>query len=167
MKKIVALGLLLWLLAAGASFADPMIIPAKIRMDSLDAGVLMKGLPLQGREVGESDNGRLRVRWKIRGARYSVIEVIGDDQHDADTIGWQCQQFDKAGDRIEQGKDTFCGQFFIKVLSPLVTNAELIAGYLIDHAKMNTEGQSSVLTYGDLSIETDGRFYFLRRISRM
>jgi len=134
--------------------------------EKIDANVVVQGLPLSDRTTTKSGNGRVKQVWRIDGAETGKFEIIGNAQKDADNAGWSCAQYDNSGNSISQvAPQTFCHQLFVKVLNKFITNPSAIASQLIKRAEI----QRSTADYriGDLSFETDGEFYFVRRWSRM
>lgn len=139
----------------------------KLLVSKLDAKAVTHNLPLTEEEILKSGSGKTKHLWKIKGQQFGHFEVIGDDQNDADNVGWICAEYDKKGNKIKQvGPENFCYQFFVKVLRNIVDQPEYLANLLLVKAKQ-TAPQSVSQEFGDISIETDGEFYFLRRLSRM
>jgi hypothetical protein len=136
-------------------------------VDKLAAKSITKGLPLDNHETMQSGNGRTKQRWSIVGAELAKFEIIGDIQSDADLVGWNCAEYDAAGNYASSVRDeSFCRKLFVSVLRNVLTKPEAVANDLLIKAK-KTSPQSAVLELGDLSIETDGEYYFIRRMSRM
>jgi hypothetical protein len=82
-------------------------------------------------------------------------------------VGWNCAEYDAAGNYASSVRDeSFCRKLFVSVLRNVLTKPEAVANDLLIKAKKTTP-QSAVLELGDLSIETDGEYYFIRRMSRM
>ena len=139
----------------------------KLLVNKLDAKVVTRGLPLTANGKLKSGAGKKKQIWKIKGQELGHFEVIGNNQNDADNVGWSCSEYDKQGNRIKEiGPDRFCHKFFVKVLRNVVDQPDNLAKQLLVKAKQ-INPQTAVEKFGDISIETDGEFYFLRRISRM
>lgn len=136
-------------------------------VDKITAKSIIKGLPLEKHETTKSGNGRTKQWWKIVGAEYSSFEIIGDIQSDADLIGWDCAEFDADGNYVSPVHDTsFCRKFFILVLRNILSKPESAANNLLVKSK-KIAPETAVREFGDISIETDGQHYFIRRKSRM
>jgi len=135
-------------------------------VNKLDANVVTRGLSLEDRQDLKSSNGRARQEWQIKG-KHGHFEVIGDNQKDADTVGWSCAESDKNGALITDIQPkTFCHQFFVKVLSNVVDQPEPLATRLLAKAR-EMRPQSAVERFGDICIDTDGESCYLRRVSRI
>lgn len=141
---------------------------AALLTNKISAASIIKGLPLQRHELTTSDNDRKKQRWAIVGANeYATFEVIGDIQTDADLAGWNCAEYDKAGSLKSAAADeSFCRKFFVLVLRNVLSAPESVANDLLLKAK-KVAPQSAILEVGDMNIETDGQYYFIRRRSRM
>lgn len=136
-------------------------------VSKLAAKLITKGLPLNNHETTKSGDGRTKQRWRIVGAELANFEIIGDIQSDADLVSWDCAEYDAAGNYASPAHDeSFCRMFFVNVLRNVLTRPEAVANDLLIKAK-KINPQSAVLELGDLSIETDGQYYFIRRMSRM
>ncbi len=139
----------------------------KLLISKLEARVVTQGLPLTSNEKLKSGSGKTKQVWKIKGQQVGHFEVIGNNQNDADNVGWSCSEYDKQGNRIKNiGPDRFCHKLFVKVLRNVVDQPENLAKQLLSTATQSRP-QAVVEKFGDISVETDGEFYFLRRISRM
>lgn len=148
---------------------EPAIAQSKpsLLADKLAANSIIKGLPLEKHETLKSGNGRTKQMWQIVGAQYSRFEIIGDIQSDADSVGWNCVEFDEAGNSKSPVRDeSFCRKFFIQVLGNILTKPETVANNLLIKSK-NIYPQTAIREFGDFSIETDGEYYSIRRLSRM
>lgn len=138
----------------------------QLLINKLNSESIIKGLPLTGREVGQSGNGKKKQRWSIKGLDQQTFEIIGDLQSDADLVGWQCVEFDPKGNIASAVREkSLCRLFFISVLKNVVTNSESLANDLLIKAE-KIKPSSAVRRFADLSIETDSEFYFIRRESR-
>lgn len=168
-KMALALITILCLSSCGISSSDLSANDVILKADKIDGEAVVVGLPIDKRENTKSDNGRVKQTWRIIAddkQEYLKFEVIGDNQQDADLIAWNCEQFDKAGASISQVQESsFCHSFFINVLDRFVTNPELVTVGLLSKAH-ETNG-NVVHQVGDFSFETDGKFYFIRRIGRI
>lgn len=164
MKRLLApIAALLIMSAQSAHSADPQ---PKLLVNKLDVKFVTRGLPLTSNEKLKSGTGKKKQVWKIKGQELGHFEVIGNNQNDADNVGWSCSEYDKQGNRIKEiGPDKFCHKFFVKVLRNVVDQPENLAKQLLNKAAHNNS-QAAILNFGDISIETDREFYFLRRISR-
>lgn len=112
-----------------------------------------------------SGNGRKKTLWQIEGASHGSFEIIGDNQHDADQVSWQCHVFNAEGNIVPPAaRDHFCHRFFVTVLSRLTDDAEELADSLIGTALRT--GTTADATIGDFSVDTMDGFYAVRRISR-
>lgn len=135
------------------------------KIERLNATALTRGLPLYGRKMGQSDNGRKKQSWQISGFDTgATFEIIGNDQDDADVVAWHCAQYDDNGNRKPAAPGSKCFVFFKRVLQGIFTSPDSIATELL--ARSGSEGTTVSADYGDLRVETDGEFYFIRRISR-
>lgn len=156
-----------WIVAALAMVMASTAMAADLKSKRLDADLITQGLPLTQHQTIESGDGRVKQHWKIEGADWGSFEIIGDIQSDADLIGWHCAMYDEQGNSKSPVRDdSFCRKFFIQVLGNLINDPESVANNLLIRAK-KFHPQASVWHYGDISIETDTRFYFIRRLSRM
>lgn len=168
-KMALALIAILCLSGCGIGSSDLSANDVILKADKIDGEAVVVGLPLDRHENTKSDNGRVKQVWRIVAddkQEYLKFEVIGDNQKDADLIGWNCEQFDKAGASISQVQESsFCHSFFINVLDKFVTNPELVTVGLLNKAKESKT--NAIHKVGDFSFETDGRYYFIRRISRI
>lgn len=135
--------------------------------DALSAAVFAKTLPLANRQVTKSGDGRMKQQWTIRGIDRGKFEMIGNVQNDADLLGWNCAEYDSKGEYLNPSAEaSFCRNFFITVLKQLVPNPDATALDLLQKT-LKTKPASVTRQIGDLLIETDGEFYFVRRKSRM
>lgn len=166
MKLIVILLAALFLSGCDTSPSESNKVILKV--DKIDSEAVVLGLPVDLHEIVKSGNGKVKQVWRIvadDNQEYLKFEVIGDNQQDADLIAWNCEQFDKAGAAVSQVQESsFCHSFFINVLEKFLTNPELVTVGLLNKVK---ESQANAIhEVGDFSFETDGRYYFIRRISR-
>lgn len=135
------------------------------KIEKIDADTFIAGLPLVAPETLLSGDGRKKTLWHIEGASHGSFEIIGNDQHDADQVGWQCHVFNADGDIVPPvAPDHFCHRFFVTVLSRLTDDAHGLADRLIRNALRT--GTTADATIGDFSVDTMDGFYFVRRISR-
>jgi len=142
-------------------------VAADMTSKKLAAVTITENLTLEQHQIIESGNGRTMQQWKINGADLGSFEIIGDIQSDADLVGWSCSMYDDEGNRKSPVRDdSFCRKFFISVLSNVIANPEQVANDLLIKAK-KAHPYSVDQIYGDISIETDTNFYFIRRLSRM
>lgn len=136
---------------------------AKLIIDRIDASAITRGLQLSHEERGTSDNGRVRVRWTIKDL--NRLEIIGNDQADADLVGWSCSTYDGSGNYISPVPiDSPCGKFFESLLANVVSSPNDLAQKLLNRTH-KTSGDA-IWVSGDFSIETNGQFFFVRRTSR-
>jgi len=136
---------------------------SKFIVDQLDANTVTHGLSISRKETGESDNGRVRVRWAIKDN--DQLEIVGDDQSDADLIAWHCGSYGAADNYLSPVPlDSFCGTFFKSLLTNIVSSPSEVASKLLTHAD-SIKG-TAIWSSGDFSVETDGQFFFVRRQSR-
>ncbi len=139
----------------------------ELLVEKLAATSITKELLLNSHEMTQRGNGRTKQQWQITGAKFARFEIIGDIQSDADLVGWNCTEYNSAGNYASPVRDeSFCRKFFVKVLRNVLVKPEAVANDLLIKAK-KISPQSAVLELGDLSIETDGQYYFIRRMSRM
>lgn len=151
------------LMGCGDKGAPDKTLPVKI--SKIDAEPFVTGLPLVARETLVSGNGRKKTLWQIEGASHGSFEIIGNDQHDADQVGWQCHVFNAEGNIVPPAaRDHFCHRFFVTVLSRLTDDAEELADSLIGTALRT--GTTADAVIGDFSVDTMDGSYFVRRISR-
>lgn len=164
MKNIYILAFVLVMTACSNN--QPGQSSAVLLTDRIAADSIIKGLPLEQHQTTQSGNGRTKQLWKIAGAENSSFEIIGNIQSDADLVGWYCMEYNPDGSYASLVRDnSFCHKFFIQVLRNVLTKPEAVASDLLIKAK-RLEPQTAVQEFGDLSVETDGGFYYLRRISR-
>lgn len=144
------------------------VTPApRLLITKLDSKAITQRLPLSGHKWLTSGAGKKKQWWTIKGVPDSTFEIIGNNQSDADNVGWSCSEFDKAGNRVKQtSPDRLCHAFFVKVLDGIVDDPQLLARRLIEEGE-KTKPQAAWWRSGDISIESDGEFYFVRRWSRM
>lgn len=143
----------------------------KPSINKLDYRVITSKLPVIGKEKSKSDNGRIRQRWTIQcvnGNSCGQIETIGNNQKDVDKVCWTCREYDKNGSRIKPiNNEKFCHQFFIRVLTNVIDcPGELANQLIIQGETMNPQPAIYNIKNSDISIETDGEYYALRRKSR-
>lgn len=130
----------------------------------LDHERILTGLTLTTPSQDKSDNGRYRQRWVIRDI--DMLEIIGDNQNDADVIAWKCGEYDGSGNNVNPVPlQSFCGKFFIAILKNIVTDPDHLASSLL--LETSETKQDAYWISEDISIETDGYFYTIRRTSRM
>lgn len=157
------------IIASALIAAESTIAQSKpsLLVDRLAAHSIIKGLPLENHQTIKSGDGRTKQWWRIAGIPYASFEIIGDIQSDADLVGWQCAEFDSAGNYASPVRDeSFCRKFFIQVLGNILKKPEAVANDLLIKAK-KIQPQTAIREFSDFSIETNGRFYFIRRLSRM
>lgn len=169
MKLFILIALMLGLIACGNGEKTGDANENKLLINNIDSSLITKDIHLVNHQNTKSDNGRVKQRWNItsEGSQDGLIfEITGNNQADADLVSWSCEKFDEAGNSIKQtAESSFCHSFFIDVLSKFVTNPELITVGLLNRAHDNNT--NAVHEIGDFSIETDGHYYFIRRISRI
>jgi hypothetical protein len=150
---------------AALVFALPLAASAKPIVSKLDASTITKGLPLEGRVQTKSGDGRTKQVWQIKGVANARFETIGKNQSDADNVGWNCAEYDKAGSLVRPtSSQSFCHQLFARVLGSVVDNPAELAKQLTAQA---ATGRNAVQRFGDIAIETDGEYFFVRRVSRI
>lgn len=129
-------------------------------IQSLDAAKITQNLPITDITLGKSDNGRTRVRWTIHGV--SKFEIIGNDQSNADEVAWSCGTFDKQGSFITPVPiNSFCGKFFVSVLSNVISSPKTTASALLKRAA-DVQPAMAHRQFGNIRIETDGTYFFIR-----
>lgn len=144
-----------------AHSANPLLVT-----ETINAAKVVEGLPLTKHEVAKSANGRKRQRWVIEGVDSGKIEIIGNDQADADQVSMHCLTFDKAGNAIPAvSAKSPCQQLFIKLLAKFTTTPESFAKRIIEDAVKTKLTETRQL--GSLSLESDGEFYAVRRLNRL
>lgn len=165
-KSIVAAIVVAAILSGCGAEEKPATKQPALIAEKIDADIVIAGLPLTQRQRLESGNGRKKQMWHITGAKLNKFEIIGNNQKDADTIGWYCAQYDKAGNAINQLSPTsFCRGLFVAVLGKFLAAPEEVADKLMQQAG---QGKTTAdFRVGDFSFETDGEFYFVRRWSRI
>lgn len=144
----------------------------RVLINKLDYKVITSKLPITGKEISKSANGRIRQRWTIKCKADSLcgtIEFIGNNQKDVDKVCWTCREYDHQGGRIKPvNKKNFCHRIFIKILIDIVDYPEELANVLITQGeKTNPQPAIYNLKNSDFSIETDGEYYAVRRKSRL
>lgn len=133
----------------------------------LDWKAITKNLPLADKKITKSGTGKTKQVWKIKGNQFAQLEVIGNNQNDADSVGWNCSEFDRNGNQIKQfSPESFCYRFFVRVLANVVGKPDVLAKKLLAQATQ-IHPRAATETFGDITIETDGEYYFLRRASRI
>lgn len=136
----------------------------------IDTAKIIKQLPLGAHEQLKSSDGRKRQVWQINGGRHDVagrFEIVGNKANDADSIEWMCSEFDGSGSLVPvASNDSFCFQFFVKVLKHVVEKPEVMASIMTAIATRSYP-ESAVLKLDEFSVETNTMFYFIRRKSRM
>jgi hypothetical protein len=141
----------------------------QLTVDVIDSSALRSGLGLIDRALGESGDGRMRVRWHLPASVGPAntpdrLEIIGNDQADADLVAWTCTSFDESGSFVRPTPTSRCGKFFRSVLANIVTNPDDLTSALLARAD-DTRGTAYWIS-GDFSVETDSQYYFIRRESR-
>lgn len=168
-KSISALVAIISLNGCGVSSSDLSVNDSILKVDKIDSEVVIAGLPIDKHENAESDNGRVKQVWRIKAddkQDHLKLEVIGNNQADADLMAWNCAQFDAAGNYKDQSpKSSFCHTFFVKVLDRFVSNPDVLAESLLSKSKGSAV--NAIREIGNLSFETDGQYYFIRKISRI
>jgi hypothetical protein len=168
-KSILTLIATLYLIGCGVSSSDLSVNDVILNVDKIDSEVVIAGLPLDQHLNTESGNGRVKQTWRIIAddkQEYLKLEIIGNNQSDADLMAWNCAQFDSSGSYKDQTPESsFCHTLFVKVLDKFISNPETIAERLLNESKVSKI--RAIYETGDLSFETDGQYYFIRRISRI
>lgn len=142
----------------------PVAAKLKIINSQLDSKAIIAGLSLSAPSKDKSDNGRIRQRWTIRDT--DQLEIVGDNQNDADVIAWKCGEYDNSDNLVSPVPlQSFCGKLFIAILNNITSNSDDIANKLLLETSQTQTDAS--WTSEDISIETDGYFYIIRRTSRM
>jgi len=136
-----------------------------LKTDKIDGKALSSMLSLYGRKESASGNGRVKTLWSIKGLKSGSVEIIGNNQKDADQIGWQTPEFDTSGNYVKITSSTFTYRFFVKTLAYFVDKPNTLADELLIEAdpKINKTASRCI---GDLSFETDGIYFFVRHNSR-
>lgn len=149
------------LVAQSASAESHLLITERINAESIS-----KEMPVADRKVLKSGDGRKKQSWSIKGVDIGHIEIIGNDQSDADQAAMRCAAFDRHGNAASPVPEaSACHRLFVKLLSGFTTTPERFAKNLIEESAKSGVTESRRL--GDLSFETDGTFYFVRRWSRL
>lgn len=133
---------------------------------SLDAKQLTKGLKLTNHQITRSNLDRVKHTWDIPLMMTDAgMEIIGDNQADADVMAWHCWEHDAAGDRIPAaGASSLCRRLFERVLSNVVTQPVAVADYLLARA-VRFAPKDGYLVRGGVSIEVSASgFYFVRKL---
>lgn len=132
--------------------------PKKFKISTINASEIIRGVKLGKMESGESGNGRTRIRWSLN--ERDKLEIIGNDQSDADVVAWQCNTFDKAGKFLMPAEGSVCFKFFESVLSNVVYSPRDVANSLIFKAVPNEN--YAKISGNNILIETDGSLFFIR-----
>lgn len=135
----------------------------------MDADSLVKGLRLTGHQEMQSGDGRLKQRWYIAGLpeAQASLEIIGDNQKDADLLSGHCSEYNAQGSTVfpwpEQGA---CRQLLRGILTNTVNQPEELTNAMITKAAAAAP-TAAVHSFKDLDVElsSDG-FFFLRKPSR-
>jgi hypothetical protein len=132
--------------------------------ERIDAAEVIHGLPISEMSVATSSNGRKRVTWKVAGGGpLGSLEIIGNDQSNADQVGLVCDEFDdKGGVATHMRADSLCRKLYGVLLSHFVTDGPALATKLMEQAEQNK--RSAALIVGDFSFDTFEGFSFVRRI---
>jgi hypothetical protein len=139
----------------------------RLTADRIDASALVIGLPLSEKTVALSGNGRRRVTWKVSGTdALSSLEIIGNNQGDADHVGFSCAEFDAAGNSLPETRPgSLCRKLYGTLLSHFVTDGQQLADTLM--AQAEKQKYTAGLIIGDFSFESYDGFNFVRRMSRL
>lgn len=136
-----------------------------LRSELINSESLALHLPLFSKEKTKSGTNKNKTMWKIKGFEFAKFEVIGDNQKDADLLGWNMAEFDDKGNYIEHLSSKNSQEFYELVLSQFIDNPKEICQAI--RAELKANGFiTAAYKVGDLSIESDGQFFFIRRISR-
>lgn len=135
----------------------------------LNADALLKGLSLTDPEQLQSGRGTKKHRWNIAGIdpAQASLEVIGNNQQDADLLGGHCTEYNVQGEAVfpwsEQGA---CRKLLHALLANTVNRPAALADDLIAAAAAAAP-TAAVHSFKDLDVElaSDG-FFFLRKPSR-
>lgn len=141
--------------------------PHVLLVERIDAAVITGGLPISEMSIATNSNGRKRVTWKVAGAGpLGHLEIIGNDQSNADQVGFACEEFDdKGGAATNMRADSLCRKLYGVLLSHFVTDGPALATKLMEQAEQNK--RAADLIVGDFSFDTFEGFSFVRRISRL
>jgi hypothetical protein len=163
MKAMVCAFLSLAVLQACSNPSEPPP-PHILLVERIDAKVVTSGLPISGMSVDRSSNGQKRVTWKVAGAGpLGHLEIIGNDQSNADQVGFACAEFDAKGNLATQMReDSLCRKLYGVLLSHFVTDGPALATKLMEQAEQNK--RTAALIVGDFSFDTFEGFSFVRRI---
>lgn len=136
-----------------------------LRSELINSDSLALHLPLYSRKNTKSGTDKNKTMWKIKGFELAKFEVIGDNQEDADLLGWNMAEYDDKDNYIEHLSTKKTQEFFELVLSQFIDNPKEICQAI--RAELKANGfTTAAYNVGDLSIESDGQFFFIRRISR-
>lgn len=161
MKTRFFLSLAVLAFTACSHAASPLLITEQI-----DSQKVIAALPVTKLDTGKIAPGKLRNRWTIKGNLMGQIEIIGNNPVDADQVAMHCVTYDKSGNAVSpMASSARCHQLFVKLLSSFTKTPEWFAKELIVGALTSKGIESRRLD--DLSLETDGEFYFVRRWSRL
>lgn len=136
-----------------------------LRSELINSDSLALRLPIYSKEKTKSGADKNKTTWKIKGFELAKFEVIGDNQKDADMLGWNMAEYDENGNYIEHLSTKKSQDFFVLVLSQFIENPKEITEAIRAEIKANGF-KTAAYKAGDLSIESDGQFFFIRRISR-
>lgn len=136
-----------------------------IRTEIINSDSIKKYIPITSRQKLLSGSGKTKTLWKISGSELGQFEIIGNNQSDADQIGWQIPEFDERGNSLAISKSKLAHDIFTSVLSLYLANSQEVANDMLSELENN--GPKTVARiFGDLSIETDGTYSFIRHQSR-
>lgn len=146
------------MVAADSNARTPLLIN-----DKIDAARVIEGFPLTGRQVLKSGDGRKKQLWSIKGMETSAIEIIGNDQSDADQVAMHCVTFDKNGNAVSPVPTSApCHVLFVRLLGKFTATPDSFAKKLIEESMRSKQTEARRLD--DISLETDGEFYAIRRL---
>jgi len=159
MKSFIAF--LLGCLLICSANAGSTLLTAKV----IDASKVTEGMPITDHKILKSGDGRKKQLWSVQAMGNSTIEIIGNDQSDADQVGLRCVTFDKSGNADSPLlPNAQCHKLFVKLLAKFTSVPDSFAQKLIEESIRSGKTESRRLD--DFSFETDGEFYFVRRLSR-
>lgn len=135
----------------------------------LNADTLLKGLSLTNPEQLQSGRGTKKHRWNIVGIdpAQASLEVIGNNQQDADLLGGHCTEYSPQGNAVfpwtEQGA---CRRLLLGILANTVNRPDELTTAIIA-AAVAAAPTAAVHSFQDINVElaSDG-FFFLRKPSR-
>jgi hypothetical protein len=137
-------------------------INAKRNREMFSSSNLEKKIKLVNRQKTTSGDGKRKITWDLPGFDIGGIECIGNDQNNADVIAWNAQDFDANGNAVKMHENSRSYALFCQILSVYFENHEAIAESVKSELEVNP-GNTIIRVIDEISIESDGLYFFLRR----